>query len=811
MSRFSAENLSEDTMQVTLEDALELARDHHDSGNIVIAERTYRDILKAYPKHFPSNMFLGILLFQSGNVEEALKYLQEAVEVSSDNKGAWNNYGGVLAGIGRFEDAIGAFDKALAIDPDFTDALSNKSYALWKCGKNSEAEAVARHALEINPEDVGSLNNLGVSLARLLRYEEAFDTWEKAVELAPEDGSIWNNWGYALREAGKLQQSEEKGLKAIEFSPKDADALNNLANVVRDLGRAEEAVEIYKRAIAATPTYPYAHGNLAIAHMDLAQYAEASVSAQLAIAFDPNYYDAYITLANSLKECGEYNKAHNVANNAIRMRPDDAAPYVILSDIALRSGQFAEAEAAMQQAVKFVPDSARVYESMAKVYDQQGNTAKAREAIDKAIELSPDMVVLWVLKSHILYASMQLDKALETINYAIEKSPVNAAYMMQKAEILISLNRSDEALKLINRILEKTKTLHSPYVLLVSLGEIKSEDDPRFQEMLVLEKEIYKYGYKTRSVYLYALSDAYEKFGNYDKAFEYMKRASDTVHDLMPVLGDTETEMHDSFKYTYSKELVNAACEHGCKSEKPIFIVGMPRSGTTLTEQILSSHPDIYGAGELEDLRLVYHMVSGQGQIEFSEVEKYGEEYIKLIEARVRDGKDYKRITNKMPANYVYMGLMFSLLPNAKVIHCRRHPMDTLLSCYRQAFSKGQRWSYNQEEAAYQYLRYLDIMQHWRENFPERFIDVDYEETVNNFEEQARMLVDYVGMDWDDACLEPHKQKRAVITASKAQVTQPIYKTSVQKWRRYEEHLQPMLKVLQDANVLDKDGNVIAW
>ena len=223
----------------------------------------------------------------------------------------------------------------------------------------------------------------------------------------------------------------------------------------------------------------------------------------------------------------------------------------------------------------------------------------------------------------------------------------------------------------------------------------------------------------------------------------------------------------------------------------------MPRSGTTLTEQIISSHPDVFGAGELPDIMRTKRRVN---EISAANLKEAGQLYVDLTSARDKSGKA-KRITDKMPGNYMNIGFIASILPNAKIIHCCRSPMDTALSNYKQNFMVGQYWSYDLEEMGVEYLRYLDLMEYWHEQLPGRILDIHYEDTVNDLEGQARRLIDHIGLPWDDACLEPHKQKRAVLTASKSQVTKPVYKTSVQKWKRYEDQMQPLVKVLNDGGV----------
>lgn len=176
-------------------------------------------------------------------------------------------------------------------------------------------------------------------------------------------------------------------------------------------------------------------------------------------------------------------------------------------------------------------------------------------------------------------------------------------------------------------------------------------------------------------------------------------------------------------------------------------------------------------------------------------VEEMGQAYVDYLKKLDKTGKAL-RITDKMPGNYMSIGFISCILPNARIIHCRRNPIDTCLSNFKQNFASGQYWSYDLEDLALQYKRYEILMEYWEQIVPGRVLHIDYEETVGNFEQQARKLIDYVGLPWDDACLEPHKQKRTVLTASKDQVIKPVYQTSVEKWRRYEKQLQPLVQKL---------------
>jgi hypothetical protein len=291
----------------------------------------------------------------------------------------------------------------------------------------------------------------------------------------------------------------------------------------------------------------------------------------------------------------------------------------------------------------------------------------------------------------------------------------------------------------------------------------------------------------------FALSKAYEDIGDHKQSFAYLKMGNDAKRRTISYSTPLSREGYGQIKAAYTKDAIKSFEGLGYDSDIPVFIIGMPRSGTTLTEQIISSHPSVYGAGELVELSLTERQM---GLLTTENAHEFGKTYVDMIK-RLDPTGNAKRITDKMPGNYARLGEIVCTMPNAKIIHCRRDPIDTCLSCYKQLFARGQYWSYNLEELADQYKMYEDIMAHWRTVLPGRFIEVDYEETVNNLEGVARRLIDYIELPWDEACLKPHEQKRAVLTASKMQVIKPVYTSSVQSWKKYEDELQPLIERLR--------------
>jgi hypothetical protein len=305
----------------------------------------------------------------------------------------------------------------------------------------------------------------------------------------------------------------------------------------------------------------------------------------------------------------------------------------------------------------------------------------------------------------------------------------------------------------------------------------------------------------------FALGKCHDDTKDYDKAFPHflagckLKRAKltyDPANAVRQFAGVMEI---------FDKATIDRLRGAGDPSDVPVFVLGMPRSGTTLTEQIIASHPDVYGAGELHDLlRIAERNITGATTpvtfpdnlraLDQKTLTAWGTEYVAGLKQRAPNAK---RITDKMPANFFAVGLIHLMLPNAKIIHVNRNPVDTCLSCFTRLFNRKQEHTYDLAELGQYYVHYARLMEHWRKILPAgAFLDVQYEDIVANQETQARRMVEYCGLEWNDACLDFHNTKRSIRTASVTQVRQPIYKTSVERWRHYEKFLGPLLDALGD-------------
>jgi tetratricopeptide (TPR) repeat protein len=354
-------------------------------------------------------------------------------------------------------------------------------------------------------------------------------------------------------------------------------------------------------------------------------------------------------------------------------------------------------------------------------------------------------------------------------------------------------------------LMQQAPEISEVFLNYVSITNMAEDDEV---ERRIEQQLEHKPDKKQEEIFNYAMVKVKEDKHEYDAAFLHLSRACDLHKQRCGYDEKSELDLFRLIKSTLNRDCIERLEKCGGNaSNRPIFVLGMPRSGTTLVEQILSSHRSIVGGGELPFIKAV--LDDHAGMTNASSIESLSEltcehlsalssGYISQISALAPDDM---RIVDKMPGNYMFIGLIALMFSNAKIIHVRRNPMATSLSCLKQRFNEGHNYSYNLEDIGRYYLAYLDLMEHWYELFPGRIFDLAYEDLTTNLETEAKRMIEYCGLDWDEACLDFQKNRRAVRTASLAQVRKPIYTKSVAFWRNYEEQMKPLSDILKTAGV----------
>jgi tetratricopeptide (TPR) repeat protein len=621
----------------------------------------------------------------------------------------------------------------------------DKALNLLKGGRPAEAEPLFRRILAVDPNHIESLHLLGVAAYHLGRNEEALDLIGKAIGLNDRIADFHCNMGLALSALGRANEAVAHYTRAITLEPRHTLSYNNLGNLLADEGKLLEAETQLRRAIALNPDYAEAHYNLANALGSQGKLQDAAAHYWRALTLAPNFVNARNNLGTVLEQQGKLDEAAAQFRQVIELEPHHAGAHYNLGNVLRAKTDYAGAIAHYKQSLAAQPNSADAWNNMGAALAEEGDLDAAREAYRKAVEANPTRAAY-----HRNLAHSKRFEPGDSQLAVMEQLVVNPASVPvnERIDLQFALGKAYADLK---------------------------EHDRSFRHLLT--------GNKLKREKL-----AYDDAG----AFDYMRR----------------------IRNVFTAELLRAKAGGGEAAPTPVFIVGMPRSGTTLIEQIIASHPKAMGAGELFDLDNIVHSLAGLNGsgLRFPEVietisreqlREVGRRYVGAIRALAPQAE---RVVDKMPWNFHFPGLIHLALPNARIIHSRRDPMDTCLSCFSILFDgDGNPYTYDLGELGRFYRSYESLMAHWRAVLPAgTMIEVQYEEVVVDLENEARRIIAHCGLEWDDACLAFHKTRRPVRTASIAQVRQPIYKSSVGRWRPYRRHLRSLLQELG----IDADASV---
>jgi len=440
---------------------------------------------------------------------------------------------------------------------------------------------------------------------------------------------------------------------------------------------------------------------------------------------------------------------------------------------------------------------------LAKALREKDELDKAIASFRKAIEIDPGNIGAYNGLGGAQSDLGEIDEAIASFRKAIEIDPKNIGAYSGLGNVLSDHGEIDQAIASFRKAIEfEPKAVGAYRALSKNKKFIEYDDDIKSMESLYANE-----GNSDKAIMnlAFGLGKAYEDLGQFDKSMDFILQGTRLKRASLDYSTTDAESFFGKIKKTFSAEFFSDRKGMGNPDETPIFILGMPRSGTSLTEQILASHPGVYGAGELKYLISLATEISrasstrqypaGIVDLDSMALENYGKEYI----ARIRHhSKATKYITDKMPHNFLYIGLIKVILPNARIVRCARDPMDNCLSIFKNLFGRGHEYSYDLAELGQYYNLYLNLMEYWENTLPGFIYELNYERLVADQENQTRKLLEFCQLPWDDACLDFHKTRRKVNTASNEQVRRPIYKDSVKLWKRYEKQLEPLRSAIYD-------------
>lgn len=644
--------------------------------------------------------------------------------------------------------------------------LLQAGFQLQQKGQVEQARGYYAQVLEIDRRNFDALQLSGLCALQAGDNETARQFLDRALHLRQDVASVFNHRGVALRRLGERERALADFSRVVTLDPRAADGYFNRANTLRETGRLEEALADYRRATELAPSRPDMLNNLGGCLKDLNYDAEALACYDRLLSLDPRFAQAH-------------------ANRG-----------VVLQTL----GRLDEALSAVETAIALEPDLADAWRERAVVFIAMGRLEEALESADKAISLNPVHADAYVTRGRALMELGQPDAATATFRRLLDLRPSHIDARLGLAMLDAEAGRFGEAEERFNAILQEEPgnvgSLHG----LSGVRKYKS-GDPLFEAIAARLRDG-----RLTSEEREKLHHGYAKICNDAGRFEDAMAHFAVSKQCRPSRFDIAAHRASfaRMKALFTPEFFAARRDFGMADERPVFVVGMPRSGTTLTEQILSAHPAVTGFGELQDLPQISKTLGGglrnpegfAAALSALDAPASRQLAARYLQAFSGAGEGQLRLIDKRPHNYELLGLVALLFPRARIIHCRRNAMDNCLSMYMQDFNVAHGYNRDLSTLGHYYLAYEDMMAHWRAALPLPMHDCIYEDTVDDLEASARGLVAFLGLPWDAACLDYHAQERQVRTPSQWQVRQPVYRSSVEAWRRHEGHLGPLKRVL---------------
>jgi tetratricopeptide (TPR) repeat protein len=618
---------------------------------------------------------------------------------------------------------------------------------LQKEGKAAEADSLYQFILAVMPAHFGSLFRLGALRAQANQMDDAVRLFGRAVAAKPLSADALGALGIALAAQGRQDEALACFEKALPINPECAWVLNAHGATLHKSGQTKQAMAQFERALEIQPDHADANFNLANVLQGRDRLREAMVHYGKVLAVQPRHYPACNNLAAILKKLGRFDEAIAFYRRALAINPKYPDAHYNLGTVFLALDRYEDVIEESKKALRLDPSMALAHNNIGVALQALGRVEEAGRTYEKALQLSPRQAAIHL----------------------------NLAYLRRF-----------------------------------------TPGDPRIAALEKLAEDAAALDTDNQIALHFALGKAFSDLGRHERSFRHLRDGNALKRARLAYDEKDVLSLLERIRTIFTPDLMRQKSGRGDPSNAPVFVVGMPRSGTTLVEQILASHSGVYGAGEIETFyQALVRFWPRNGvstafpdtipQMSPDEMRDLGSDYVGSVRSAAPAAA---RIVNKLPLNFKYVGLIHLALPNARIIHVRRDPVDTCFSCFSLLFSGNQSFAYDLGELARYYRGYAALMEHWRSVLPPGvMIEVQYEDLVADLEGQARTIVEHCGLPWEDACLAFHKTARPVKTASSVQVREPVYRTSIGRWRPYETFLQPLIQAL-NAATLDDAGSI---
>ena len=799
----------------------------------------------------PDRLNQVIRHYQQGNLQAAGQLAEQMLRNNPDDAQLAEISAVIALQTGRPELAIDRFKQQIALQPENALAHSNLCMALHSMGRDEEAYLQGQQAIRLDPQLADAWNNLGNIYKSGNHLQGALEHYEKALQFDDTDPELHVNAGTVSQLLGDLDTAEHRYRNALKISPEFASAHNNLGAVLQRQERIEEAEAEFRTAIKLQPDNPEFLTNLGSLLIDHGDTDTARDYLEKAIRIDPDYAGAYVSLGNLYERLDDDDNTRKYYEKALLLDPDNSIVHCNMAYRLLELGEHKQAVDHFVRALKSNPNSAMGLAGLGKAMLSQDKIDQAEEYINKALALAP-----WDMHAHVAKASLhdhqrdstaaerewrhviehqpakcdgytglakhysalgQYDEARALFRLAEENNAANLRVYQAWSQMEEQVHNLDEA----ERLAEKAISFDASYP---GLGILKSKLARRRKDYTAAHDILGRIdgtaidNNHIKASYLFELGIVLDKLGRFPEAFAAFEEANQAKNCYAGRVYDPENDQQKfaRLKQAFSKEnwqrLSSMMIPDDENTPQPVFIVGFPRSGTSLLEQILGSHPQIAPAGELEfitDLsrqtgsditgsKLAYpaFLLDKDAPLTRQQLLEMRDYYLSGIKSLGVIDSSSRWVTDKLPHNAVHLGLIKLLFPRSPVIHISRHPLNSCLSAFFSNFMSAHRYTSSLESTAQHYKQVTDMLLHYR-SIGIEFLEIRYEDLVTDQEAITRQVLDYIGAPWSDACLQHHKSDRVVKTASYEQVTQKIYTSSLYRYRNYREAVQQIIPILR--------------
>lgn len=640
-----------------------------------------------------------------------------------------------------------------------------------KANDLDRCEALCMELLKLNKREVNTLRLLGQVEHRKKNLQAAEKLFKQAVEYAEDYAPAYVDLGKLFYENGRFVEAEEALKQALSIDPGLKAARNMLEKLLEKMGKDGE----------------FAH------HAEINQRRKDLKK------------DVVRALELLKQDQGE--EAEKICLEVLKIDLANVGAKEILINRATDTNRGRWAEQLAGSLTEQMPENPKWWLKLASALSRQDKLEQSEEAVKRSLEINPEQIEARMLLGSIYSKNNHFSESLEQYNLILERQPDYVAAISQQATALKTLGRQDEAISAYRSCMQIDPKYGEAAWSLSNLKTYRFSDDEVRQMHHVLESV----DLRPEDVvhFDYALGKAYEHREEWDKAFACYQAGNKVKRELVKWSPDQFSELVDRIIATFTVDFVDLHRNSGVEDNSPIFILGLPRSGSTLQEQILSSHSQVEGTRELPYMPWIANGLSKKPDNLTSQrypegVRELDKEKFKIIGRGFLDQAQRHREQNlsffidKLPNNFIYVGLILLSMPNAKIINTRRNPIDNCFGCFKQLWAEGQYFSYDLEDLGRYYQDYHRLMEHWHQVFPNKIHDVQYEKVVDDLEENVRNLLAYCKLPFEEKCLRYHDTERAVNTASSEQVRQPIYKSAVSYWKHFDSHLEPLKAALGD-------------